>query len=202
MQTMPDIMTMVSEENNRGFTLIEVLITIVIIAVGVLGLAGLQMTTLNSQLESYQRAQALLELEDMASRIRANTAVAFIDGGYDEAEDYGLQAEDDCWDKVAHPTTKDRDLCEWNNALAGSGVKLDADNVGGGLGARGCIEYIPGNVYPDPLHEGETIIRLTIAWQGISPTKAPLSSCGEDQYGDDKLRRAASLDVVLADLSP
>ncbi len=43
---------------SRGFTLIEVLVTIVILAVGLLGLALLQTTSLNNQLEAYQRAQA------------------------------------------------------------------------------------------------------------------------------------------------
>ena len=61
---------------SRGFTLIEVLVTMVIIAIGIMGLAGLQMTSLNSQFESYQRTQALLLVEDMSNRLRANAVAA------------------------------------------------------------------------------------------------------------------------------
>ncbi|MCB1690882.1 MAG: type IV pilus modification protein PilV [Halioglobus sp.] len=177
---------------DRGFTLIEVLVTVIILAVGLLGLAGLQMSSMNNQLESYQRAQAMLMLEDMANRIRSN-AVAAKAGAYAAASDYGLRAEEDCSTKVL---TAERDLCEWNLALAGSGVTLDTKNAGSVLGARGCVESIPGTA------NGEINIRLTIAWQGMSKTRSPASDCGEDQYGDDDAyRRTASLDTVLANLT-
>ena len=180
-------------EMSAGFTLIEVLITVVIIAIGLLGLATLQVTSLNSQLEAYHRAQALMLLEDMASRIRANAAVAQA-GGYTVAviDDYGLASEEDC---SLETTTAAKDLCEWNLALAGAGVTLDAANLGSALGARGCIENIAGTAF------GETIIRLTVAWQGTVATAAPNSLCGQGEYGDDALRRAVTLDTVLGDLS-
>lgn len=177
---------------SRGFTLIEVLVTIVILAIGLLGLAGLQVTSLNNQLESYQRAQAILLLEDMANRIRSN-ATAARSGAYTDGSDYGLQAEENCASKVV---TAERDLCEWNSALAGSNIKLDTENTGSVLGARGCLERLPVSA------DGATSIRLTIAWQGMSKTRAPAAECGEDQYGeDDAYRRTASLDTVLADLT-
>jgi len=179
-----------------GFTLIEVLITIVVIAIGLLGLAGLQVATVNNQFEGYQRAQALLLLEDMSNRIRAN-APAARDGEYTEADDYGLQTEADCADPSIDTTAK-RDMCEWNIALAGSGTVRDVEgveaNVGSIEGARGCLENIAGST------DGETIIRLTIAWQGRTATAAPTSTCGQNQYGDDEYRRVASFDTVLANL--
>lgn len=180
--------------NSAGFTLIEVLITVVFIAIGLLGLAGLQVATVNNQFEAYQRAQALLLLEDLSNRIRANAAEAQ-DGDYTEDNDYGLQPEADC---SAEVTTAARDLCEWNIALAGSGTVLNVEgveaNVGSIQGARGCLENIAGS------SDGETIIRLTIAWQGRTPTQAPVSQCGLNQYGDDEYRRVISLDTVLANL--
>ena len=57
---------------NNGFSLIEVLVTIVILLIGLLGLAGLQLRALSSQMESYQRSQALILLKDMAGRIDNN----------------------------------------------------------------------------------------------------------------------------------
>jgi type IV pilus assembly protein PilV len=54
-----------------GFTLLEVLVTAVIIAVGLLGLAGLQAKMAATQMEAYQRAHALVLVEDMAARINS-----------------------------------------------------------------------------------------------------------------------------------
>ena len=68
--------TLTTQPYPRGFTLIEVLLTIVLIGIGLLGLATLQVTSLNNQMEAYQRTQALMMLEDMANRIRSNSAAA------------------------------------------------------------------------------------------------------------------------------
>lgn len=57
---------------NAGFSLIEVLVTILILMVGLLGLAGLQGRAVTSQMEAYQRSQALILMKDMADRINAN----------------------------------------------------------------------------------------------------------------------------------
>ncbi|MDP1679332.1 MAG: prepilin-type N-terminal cleavage/methylation domain-containing protein [Candidatus Nitrotoga sp.] len=51
---------MIHRKKNIGFSLIEVLITIVILMVGLPRLASLQGRALTSQLESYQRSQALM----------------------------------------------------------------------------------------------------------------------------------------------
>lgn len=57
---------------NAGFTLIEVLIAMLILAVGLLGLAGLQATSLRNNQGAYNRSQATQLAYDMADRIRAN----------------------------------------------------------------------------------------------------------------------------------
>jgi type IV pilus assembly protein PilV len=57
---------------HRGFTLIEVLVTLLIVAIGLLGLAGLQVTGLRSNLSSEARSQASLLANDIIERMRAN----------------------------------------------------------------------------------------------------------------------------------
>jgi type IV pilus assembly protein PilV len=59
---------------NAGFTLIEVLIAMVVLAVGLLGLAGLQATSIRNNLSAYNRSQATLLAYDLADRMRANVA--------------------------------------------------------------------------------------------------------------------------------
>jgi len=56
----------------RGFTLVEVLVTVVVISVGLLGIAALQTTSLRSNHESYLRTQATAFADDIIDRIRSN----------------------------------------------------------------------------------------------------------------------------------
>src|SRR5207253_3006873 len=55
-----------------GFSLIEVLVTIVILMIGLLGLAALQTNATVAEMEAYQRSQALVLVQDMADRIASN----------------------------------------------------------------------------------------------------------------------------------
>lgn len=188
---------------SRGFTLIEVMVTAVVLAIGLLGLGLLQATSLNNQLEAYHRAQAMLLLEEMSNRIRVNSQAA-LDGLYANGTDYGLRELDDfgladdetCADIVDDAI--ERDLCEWNFALAGTGVKLGEVALGSVNGAVGCIENLEGS------GDGDVVVRLIIAWQGMAGTAAPDDSitCGQDAFGaDDKLRRVAVIDTVIAELA-
>ncbi|MCM2680607.1 type IV pilus modification protein PilV [Echinimonas agarilytica] len=58
--------------NQKGFTLIEVLITMFILVVGLLGLAAMQLTVTQANQDSYVRSQAMVIVQSMADRIRLN----------------------------------------------------------------------------------------------------------------------------------
>ena len=64
----------------NGFTLIEVLIALIVLAVGLLGLAGLQATSLRNNQSSYNRMKATQLAYDIADRMRANYAEAKMSG--------------------------------------------------------------------------------------------------------------------------
>lgn len=59
----------------RGFTLIEVLISMVILAIGLLGLAAMQGISLRDNLDAYNYQQATLLAYEMQDRIRGNSEV-------------------------------------------------------------------------------------------------------------------------------
>jgi type IV pilus assembly protein PilV len=63
-------------KNNEGFTLIEVLISMLVLAVGLLGLAGLQATGIRNNLSAHYRSQASMLAYDIADRMRANLVTA------------------------------------------------------------------------------------------------------------------------------
>jgi len=79
---------MMSLKNSKGFSLVEVLIALIIMSVGMLGIAGLYVHSLQAGRTSMLRHQAVTLAGDIADRIRANpiageayTAAAGADNG-------------------------------------------------------------------------------------------------------------------------
>jgi type IV pilus assembly protein PilV len=106
-----------------GFTLIEVLIAMVILSVGLLGLAGLQAAGLRNNQSAYYRSQATLLAYNIADRIRANIddAGKLADSTYVTLAPADAAVQADCSTVSATCTTADmaeNDLFEWNSALA------------------------------------------------------------------------------------
>jgi len=66
-------------QRQRGDTMIEVLVTIIILAVGVLGAAALQVTTLKNLSSSHSASVAAILAEDFSERMRANPTEALND---------------------------------------------------------------------------------------------------------------------------
>jgi type IV pilus assembly protein PilV len=58
-----------------GLSLVEVLVTMVIVSVGLLGVAGLQLKALKNTYASFQRSLATLQAQDLVDRIWASTCV-------------------------------------------------------------------------------------------------------------------------------
>ncbi|MFZ0257314.1 MAG: type IV pilus modification protein PilV, partial [Gammaproteobacteria bacterium] len=69
----------------QGFSLIEVLITVLVLAIGLLGLAGLHAQALRFSHNAYLRSHATLLGNEMADRMRANL-VGVAAGSYDDID--------------------------------------------------------------------------------------------------------------------
>lgn len=191
----------------RGDTLLEVLISLVLVCFGMLGFAGFISKVELTEMETHQRTQADVVLGEMVDRIRAisvgnsyaNAANYVLDGSIGTGDERpascpALNVPATAAEAAAH------DLCEWSNALKGASEKKSEANIGGMIGARACIiEVQPPSTLPGSCAPG--IYQVTVVWQGLNPTKAPEDSpanrCGKDQYGDEKLRRVLSERVVL-----
>lgn len=65
-----------SSRFRAGFTLLEILVTLIVVTIGLLGLAGLQMTGLRHNHDAYIRSQAALQAYDIADRMQANLVKA------------------------------------------------------------------------------------------------------------------------------
>lgn len=91
----------------RGSSLVEVLVTLVIVAVGMLGLAGLQLNSVQSANSSVQRFEASLLAQNILERMRANRPQA-VQGQYEIA----------LGDLGGGGGLTGDDLAEWKAALA------------------------------------------------------------------------------------
>lgn len=97
----------------KGFSLIEVLITVLILAIGLLGLASLQANSLVGSQQSYMRSQATSLAYDMTDRLRANKRAA-LDGDYNSS--FGDAVT--CGVPQGGGTVAEDDLESWQIALA------------------------------------------------------------------------------------
>src|SRR4051812_3877316 len=118
-------------EVQSGFSMIEILITLLITAFGLLGLAGFATKATGLSVDATQRARASAFLSDMTGRIENNkaNASAYVTGVVKGA------AVQNCGAVAAGAP---RDLCEWGNLMAGAN---DAQAGGNSafLGYRGCV---------------------------------------------------------------
>lgn len=166
-----------------GALLIEVLIAVLICAFGLLGFAGLQARAVSTDFETLQRSEALVLIEDMVSRMNANRA---------HADDYvsALLGDGPIVDCTG-ATGAALDLCEWSNMIRGNAEQRGGTNIGAMLSARGCITR--------PATSTNRYV-ISIAWQGIVPTAAPGSPCGQGDvaFPSEALRRTASSTVCVA----
>lgn len=190
-----------AHKGQAGFTMIEVLVSLIILLFGLLGLAGLQSLAQKAETESYQRVQALVLLRDMADRINANRVVAgnYVTGTTSTTA-MGKGSTKDC---TGPTSTVDIDLCQWDAALKGAAESAGgtcnettgANCVGAMIAARGCITSPAANQY-----------LIQVVWQGLTKTAAPPTTvtCGSGAYGTESLglRRAITTVVQIGTITP
>jgi type IV pilus assembly protein PilV len=221
-------MLMVAHHNQfgriKGVALLEVMISLVILLVGLLGLAGLLVQSNRSEFESYQKKQALILLQDMADRISNNvnaancyalgagaanyvgdTATVTNPASYACAPGVGTAFGANQIQRVRD------DLVAWDGALKGAAEVLGTDKVGAALDARGCIEYLGTFVASSGAASAAvfgtkgtyTDFLVSVAWRGTGDSAAPPGTlvCAKNTYGTEGRRRVVSRVVRIPSLN-
>lgn len=121
-----------------GLGMIEILVAVLILSIGLLGLAAMQVTSTKMTTQSQQKTQAILLAQDLIERVRANR---------DDANAYdGL-------------TVTDADSCETDfNPNAGN---LEANDEAEWTNGVRCLL---GNGQADVAVDGDTV-DVTISWE-------------------------------------
>ncbi|TAL04665.1 MAG: type IV pilus modification protein PilV [Porticoccaceae bacterium] len=197
-----------ARSRSGGATLIEVLIAVLVLAVGILGLMGLQINGKRTNYEALQRSAAVSLAQDMMNRMRANpnraSAIAFLDTNYDTTTlgyaGGGLgggqisTAPTDCAVSGAACVPEDLaayDLWAWENKLD------DAVTSNGLINPTGCID-----VNLDAA-DG-SLVTVIVAWeskvdldQTTLVARMPVDCGGAGKYGTGNTRRQAVISTTF-----
>lgn len=114
------------EKSQHGFSMIEVLISVLVISIGLLGMAGLQTTGIQQSHNSYLKTQASMLAYDMADRMRSNL-VGVAAGHYDAVDNGTLDLiadEPECADTNACTASEIAaiDVYQWTSSDAGGSL--------------------------------------------------------------------------------
>ena len=192
---------MIGKRVQTGFTLIEVLVTFLVTTIGLLGLAALQVNTINHGFEAQQRALVTALVDDMAERVRMNPVSAGDNYQvFDPTTPCPNIATAD--NALSSEVRAKIDQCQWAATLRGLLVKANVtDNLGLGapIGAMGCLDT--------RMHSnGGVAVRVAVAWQGLTAQVPPFAGCGTGKFTnadpdnpviDEAFRRVVYRDVVV-----
>jgi type IV pilus assembly protein PilV len=121
------------KDSQKGFTLLEVLIALLVLSIGLLGLAGLEIFGLKYNFQSYERTQATLLITEMADRMRANPegvrANAYDAVAIAAAAPASVNCADPAIDCSSGTVLADYDIAQWKTGL--SAPKMLAQGQGG-----------------------------------------------------------------------
>lgn len=123
----------------HGFNMIEVMVTLAVLSVGLLGFAALQAVGLRFNHQSYQRTQAVFQAYDIFDRIRANRTCVANGCAYDNVAIGSIPGVQNCISSGGAATCSNTqmatyDVIQWNTT---NSLVL---NTGRGAVCRGALD--------------------------------------------------------------
>lgn len=181
----------------RGFSLLELLIALVVFSVGLLAIAGLQTVSKQANYEGLQRTTAAQIANGLLEEIRINgdavdtylAAGEIGEGsrGNEPLPNCSSGSECNSAQKAVH------DLWAWEQMLDGNLESNAGVGTGGLLLPRMCVT--------GPLAGGAGIYQVTIVWRGSATITSAINNiCGSltGNYGDDnELRRIIQIPTYI-----
>ncbi|MEJ2603389.1 MAG: type IV pilus modification protein PilV [Gammaproteobacteria bacterium] len=183
----------------NGFSMVEALITVLIFAIGLLSVAGLQAVAKRSVYESAQRTTAAQLGNALLEKMRANprALATYVTAGTLGGGSLGAAPApcDDPLDPCSADQLARVDLWRWEQQLDGLNSLVDGQAAGGLLTPSACIR--------GPVDGSAGMYTLVVAWQGsATQTNEVNDACGAGRYGaDDATKRIAVFSTYLDPLS-
>ncbi|MBF0294855.1 MAG: prepilin-type N-terminal cleavage/methylation domain-containing protein [Magnetococcales bacterium] len=208
-------MNAISPSRMRGFSLLEILITMLVVSVGLMGMAGVISRVHVAGFEAYQRSQALIILDEIVQHLNVNrntlSCFRFTTNLTNGTPYIGVDgtvtlpvgcAAGTIWQ---YNDLADTTIQALQDRLLGSAETKAGASVRPMIGARACISYDAASELSDSvgaLISGTGLYTITVAWQGMAATQAPTAACANNLYGSsDAWRRAVTTTVRFANLT-
>lgn len=180
-----------TRKKQAGVTLVEVLVAVVVLAIGLLGLAGLQTSALTNTSVSYQYTQVATITQGFAERMRANRAAVtdMANKPYALAAGSSPTATKNC--AAASTTCTSTELAKWDLAMwyAAIDPSYTASNIPNG--PRGIL---PGGkasvVCADATCTANSIWIITVYWDADRVGRTTYN-CGNSSSTDLRCYRLA-----------
>lgn len=159
-----------------GYTLMEVLVAVLVMGVGVLGITGLQMLSLQNNRAALMRTEAVLQANDILDRIRANPGVGARGAAYDGLDigDAPPAAQNCVSNPCSSAQMVEFDQAVWKCSLGSWKVDATcADLVNDGV-LRGVDEQ-PGLINGDgsvSVDGANGVISVTVQWSDGQQTRS------------------------------
>ena len=182
----------------KGFSLVEVLVTLLITTVALLSSASLQLLSKRSNYDAAQRTTAAHLANDLFSRMRSNpnALINYVPGGTIGGGTQGAAPAADCGLPAVICTDAQLaafDLWQWEQHLDGALEVNNGQMTGGLLTPAACIT--------GPVGGGSGNYQLAIAWRGMTDLSNPTTdNCGvgANDYGaGDKYRRVMLIQTFI-----
>lgn len=117
-------MSIISTRNQQGATLIEVMVAVLVLSIGLLGVASLQLFGLRYNQSAYLRSQATVLAYDIADRMRANPNGVSA-GYYDNIDSASLPTDPACISTgCTNQQLANHDIREWGSYFTGAAPVL------------------------------------------------------------------------------
>jgi len=186
--------------SQRGFTMLEIMITLVVFAIGMLGMAGMQIIAKKNNFEAAQRTAATSLAYDIIERMRANPTQLVEYAGDSTTPPAALGGASlgasaptpNCASASCTPFQLSQyDLWEWEQGLDGAAELSNGESAGGLSLPTACISTTVASGATDR----SGLYAIAIAWRGAArvndphqglPGTAP-ESCGRGsgKYNDE-----------------
>lgn len=139
----------------QGFSLIELLVAVVILAVGILGIAGLQVVALQQNRGALYRAEATMLANDIMDRVRVNTNTT-----YTSLIDQDPPAASNCRNAVCTPAEMaDYDIAQWKCQINDLDAAGNPFTVCANFGITGAL---PGGA--GEINKAGGVYKVTVQW--------------------------------------
>ena len=175
----------------RGFYLLEILITVLVLSIGLLGIGNLQLKSKRANFEASQRSIASLFAQEMLVRMRANPSALdiYTSGGVGRMLTGSSMTTGSCTTNCTHTQLANFDLFQIEQSLSDVNNGLSSPTV--------CIAGPDG---------GSGTYTVTLAWRGLTKLSNPAvgATCTQnniydDTAGDNAFRQVLEIQAFIND---